>query len=42
MTGMNNEIAIYDSTKIGELVQPAEPVTVHNAPAIVKRLWTHC
>jgi integrase/recombinase XerD len=36
MTDAKNEITIYDATKTGELIQPAEPVTARNAPAIVK------
>ena len=36
MTDSRNEIAIYDTTKTGELIQPVEPVTARNAPAIVK------
>ena len=36
MTDAKNEIAVYDGTKTGELIQPAEPVTARNAPAIVK------
>ena len=36
MTDTKNEIAIYDTTKTGELIQPSEPVTPRNAPTIVK------
>lgn len=36
MTNSRNEIAIYDTTKTGELIQPAQPVTARHAPAIVK------
>jgi hypothetical protein len=36
MTDAKNEIAVYAGTKTGELIQPVEPVTARNAPAIVK------
>ncbi|MHB8873543.1 MAG: tyrosine-type recombinase/integrase [Myxococcaceae bacterium] len=36
MSDPKHEITIYDATKTGELIQPAEPVTARNAPAIVK------
>jgi integrase/recombinase XerD len=36
MDNTKNEIKIYDTTKTGELIQSAEPITARNAPAIVK------
>jgi integrase/recombinase XerD len=36
MTDKKNEIAVYDRPKNAELIQPTEPVTARNAPAIVK------
>jgi integrase/recombinase XerD len=36
MSDAKNEIAIYDGTTSGELIQSNEPVTPRNAPAIVK------
>jgi integrase/recombinase XerD len=36
MSDAKNEIAIYGGTTSGELIQPNEPVTPRNAPAIVK------
>jgi site-specific recombinase XerD len=36
MTDTRNEIAVYDGPRSGELIRPDEPVTVRNAPAIVK------
>ena len=36
MTDAKNEITIHEGVKNGELIQPSEPVTPRNAPAIVK------
>jgi integrase/recombinase XerD len=36
MTNAKNEITIHNGLKPGELIQPTEPVTPRNAPAIVK------
>jgi integrase/recombinase XerD len=36
MTDNKHEIAVYDGTEAGELIQAVGPVTARNAPAIVK------
>src|SRR5258708_36432383 len=36
MSDAKNEIVVHDGTTTWELIQPAEPVTPRNAPAIVK------
>src|SRR3954451_11758528 len=36
MTDTKNEITLYEGPASGQLIQPSEPVTPRNAPAIVK------